>query len=79
MKISPEIWHCKSLFSTFQLFYAESSPKNKYFILSSNPGMASLLNNLDKFEAADNNSNEPNPTNVIEEDIDNNGSLVDVY
>ena len=36
--------------------------------------MASLLNDLDKLEAADNNSTEP-----VVEDKDNNGSLVDVY
>jgi len=59
-----------SLFSTAQLFYAESSPKNKYSFLSSNPGIASLLNDLDKLDAAENNSNEPNPTNVVAEDID---------
>ena len=41
--------------------------------------MASLLNNLDKLDAADNNSIEPNPTNIVAEDMDNNGSLVDVY
>ena len=55
-----------------------SSPKNKY-IRSTNPGMASLLNDLNKLDAADNNSTEPNPTNVVAEDIHNNGSLVDVY
>ena len=41
--------------------------------------MASLLNDLDKLEAADNNSTEPDPTNVVAEDIDSNGSLVNVY
>ena len=41
--------------------------------------MASLLNNLDKLETADNNSTEPDPTNVVAEDIDNSGSLVNVY
>ena len=55
-----------------------SSTKNKYF-LSTIPSMASLLNNLNKLDAADNNSTEPNPTNVVAKDIDNNGSLVDVY
>ena len=50
-----------------------SSPKNKD-TLNTNLDMASLLNNLDKLEAADNNSTEP-----IAEDKDNNGSLVDVY
>ena len=30
--------------------------------------MTSLLNNLDKLEAADNNTKEPNPTNVVDED-----------
>ena len=46
---------------------------------STNPGMATLLNNLDKLDAADNNWNEPDPTNVVAEYIDSNGSLVDVY
>ena len=41
--------------------------------------MASLLNNLDKLAAADNNTTEPDPTNVVAEDIDTNGSLVNVY
>ena len=41
--------------------------------------MASLLNNLDKLDAADNISTEPYPTNIVAEDIDSNGSLVDVY
>ena len=41
--------------------------------------MASLLNNLDKLDAADNNSNEPDPTNVVAEDMDNKGTLVDIY
>ena len=41
--------------------------------------MASLLNNLDKLAAADNNTTEPNPTNVVAEDIDSDGSLIDVY
>ena len=30
--------------------------------------MTSLLNNLDKLEAADNNNIEPDPTNVVDED-----------
>ena len=30
--------------------------------------MTSLLNNLDKLEAADNNTIEPNPTNMVDED-----------
>ena len=30
--------------------------------------MASLLNNLDKLQAADNNTKEPNPTNMVDED-----------
>ena len=30
--------------------------------------MTSLLNNLDKLEAADNNTIEPNSTNVVDED-----------
>merc|ERR1712240_439603 len=70
---------CNSFYSTVQLFYAESSPKNKYFFLSSNPGMASLLNDLDKLDAADNNFNEPDPTNVVAEHMDNKGTLVDIY
>ena len=42
--------------------------------------MASLLNDLDKLDAADNNSTEPNPTNVVAEDMEiNGGSLIDVY
>ena len=43
--------------------------------------MASLLNNLaDKLPVlVDNNSNEPNPTNVVAEDMDNKGTLVDIY
>ena len=41
--------------------------------------MASLLNNLNKLDAADNNSTEPDPTNVVAEDIDSNSSLVNVY
>ena len=41
--------------------------------------MASLLNNLNKLDAADNNSTEPDPTNIVAEDKDNNGSLVNVY
>ena len=41
--------------------------------------MASLVNNLDKHNAADNNSNEPNPTNIVAEDMDNKGTLVDIY
>ena len=41
--------------------------------------MASLLNDLDKLDAADGNSTEPNPTNIVPEDIDNNGSFIDVY
>ncbi len=41
--------------------------------------MASLLNDLNKLDAADNNSTEPDPTNVVAEDIDSNGSLIDVY
>ena len=41
--------------------------------------MASLINDLNKLEAADNNSNEPVPTNIVAEDIDSNGSVVDVY
>ena len=55
-----------------------SSPKNKD-ICSTNPDMASLLNNLNKLDAADNNSTEPDPTNIVAEDIDSNGSLVNVY
>ena len=30
--------------------------------------MTSLLNNLDKLEAADNKTNEPDPTNMVDED-----------
>ena len=41
--------------------------------------MASLLNDLDKLDAADNKSTEPNPTNIVAEDIDSNASLVNVY
>ena len=41
--------------------------------------MASLLNDLNKLDAADNNSTEPDPTNVVAEDIDSNSSLVNVY
>ena len=39
------------------------------------PEMTSLLNNLDKLEAADNNTKEPDPTNVVDEDK---WSLVDI-
>ena len=55
-----------------------SSPKNKD-IRSTNPDMTSLLNDLDKLAAADNNTTEPDPTNVVAEDIDTNGLLVNVY
>ena len=55
-----------------------SSSKNKD-IRSTNPDMASLLKDLDKLEAADNNSPEPAPTTIVAEDIDSNGSLVNVY
>ena len=55
-----------------------SSPKNKYFH-STNPGMASLLNDLDKLDAADNDSNEPDPTNIVAEDMDNKGTLGYIY
>ena len=41
--------------------------------------MTSLLNDLNKLDAADNNSNEPNPTNIVAEDMDNKGTLVDIY
>ena len=42
--------------------------------------MASLLKDLaDKLDAADNNSNEPDPTNVVAEDMDDKGTLVDIY
>ena len=41
--------------------------------------MASLLNNLNKLDASDNNSNEPDPTNNIAENIDNKGTIVDIY
>ena len=63
-----------------KLGMAESSPKIKHFLISSNPGMASLLNNLaDKLPVlADNNSNEPDPTNVVAEDMDADGTLVDI-
>ena len=62
-----------------KLGMAESSPKIKHFWISSNPGMASLLNDLtDKLPVlADNNSNEPDPTNVVE-DMDADGTLVDI-
>ena len=62
-----------------KLGMAESSPKIKHFLISSTPGMASLLNNLDKLPVlADNNSNEPDPTNVVVEDKDADGTLVDI-
>ena len=69
---------CNSL-PQANLEQAESSPKNKHFLLSSNPGMASLLNDLtDKLPLlADNNSNEPNPINIVE-DKDADGTLVDI-
>ena len=59
---------------------AESSPKIKHFLISSNPGMASLLNDLtDKLPVlAHNNSNEPHPTNVVLEDKDADDTLVDI-
>ena len=41
--------------------------------------MVSLLNNLDMLDAADNNSNEPDPTNFVAEDMDDKVTLVDVY
>ena len=41
--------------------------------------MASLLNDLDKLDAADNNTTEPDSTNIVAEDKDTNGSLVNVY
>ena len=41
--------------------------------------MVSLLNDLDKLDAANNNSNEPDPTNVVAEDMDDKGTLVDIY
>ena len=55
----------------------ESSLKIKHFWISSNPGMASLLNNLaDKLDAADNNTTEPDdPTSA---DVDTDDSLVDL-
>ena len=42
--------------------------------------MASLLNDLaDKLPVlADNNSNEPDPTNIVVEDMDTDGTLVDI-
>ena len=55
-----------------------SSPNNKD-TRNTNPDMFSLLNYLDKLDAGDNNSTEPDPTNVVAEDIDTNGSLVNVY
>ena len=60
-----------------RLGIAESSPKIKHFLISSNPGMASLLNNLaDKLDAADNNTTEPDdPTSA---DVDTDDSLVDL-
>ena len=67
------VQHC------YELFYDDSFPKEQILFLSSNPGMASLLNDLDKLDAADNNTTEPDPTNVVAEDIDTNGSLVNVY
>ena len=37
------------------------------------------LNDLDKLPVlADNNSNEPNPTNIVVEDMDTDGTLVDI-
>ena len=58
---------------------AESSLKIIQLLISSNPGMASLLIELaDKLPVlADNNSNEPDPTNVVE-DKDADGTLVDI-
>ena len=38
--------------------------------------MTLLLNNLDKLEAADNNTKEPDPTNMLDEDKTE--SLVDI-
>ena len=63
-----------------KLGMAESSPKIKHFLISSDPGMASLLNDLaDKLPVlADNNSNEPDPTNIVVEDKDADGTLVDI-
>ena len=58
---------------------AESSPKIKHFLISSTPGMASLLYNLDKLPVlADNNSNEPDPTKVVVKDKEADGTLVDI-
>ena len=64
-----------------KLGMAESSPKIKHFLISSNSGMASLLNDLaDKLPVlVDNNSNEPDPTNVVAEDMDDKSTLVDIY
>ena len=61
-----------------KLGMAESSPKIKHFLISSNPGMASLLNNLaDKLPVlADDNSNERNPTKVVLEDKDTAGGTL---
>ena len=57
-----------------------SLPQRPNTSISSNLGMASLLNNLaDKLDAADNNSNEPDdPNNAVVEDKDTVGTLVDV-
>ena len=41
--------------------------------------MVPPLNNLDRLDAADNNSSKPNPTNVIEENLYSNDPLTDVY
>ena len=41
--------------------------------------MAFLFNNIDKHDAADNNSNEPYPTNIVADDMDDKGILVDIY
>ena len=65
--------------STFQLFQTEV-PQIPNSSISSNLGMASLLNDLaDKLDAADNNSNEPDdPNNAVVEDKDTDDSLVDI-
>ena len=60
---------------------AESSLKIKHFWISSNTGMAFLLNDLDDklLVLVDNISNEPNPTDVDIDDKDTaGGTLVDI-
>ena len=65
-----------ALFSCSRLSLPQRTNTSTY---PPNLGMASLLNDqADKLDAADNNSNEPNPTNLVAEDKDENGTLVDI-